>query len=1049
MTNLYQQVKLTGNMLIKNTLRKIKKSLGRYLSLLLIVLIGVSFYAGIQQSIPQLRNIQNKYYKNTNLADYKIQSNLGLTDDDVKALQDTKNISQVIGTYSKAVFNDDKVIMLHAIEDDLNDYRLIDGRVPKSLDECLADSQHYQIGDIIQISEADNENDINIKEFKVVGTIESPLYSGNDYGSTTIGDGKLYSYLFIDKQCFDYDVYTEIYLTVNKTNDDVAYSTSYKSLIKQMDNQLEDLQPIQEKNRYESIYNEAYQEIADGENELNEQVIQANNEFSEARKQLAEGKNEIVTGQKQLNLQKQQMLDQFQIEQNKLDTNQLQLLEAKSELETKEQEANAMFLQLEQTKDELQQQAVTLNTSLEMLNLQLENELLPEDQKQALIIQKEQLETAIAQINQNIIMIDQQVEQAKEELEAGRLQIEQGLLAIEQGQKTLNEQKQLANQKIEDAQLQLDQGLKEITDGYQTLENNENIFNDKINEAKEEIEDGKNELAKLEQCQWYVMTRDDFVSGYTVLETQCDKVSIIANIIPVFFIAIVVLMTSNTMARMIVEERGEMGTLSSLGIGSRQIIKNYMLYVLSSTFMGAFIGYFIGTVVIPPLVYLCVPSILPPLEYVFDFWQLVIVIVVSCLVMFGVTLVASLRELRNSPATLLRPVPPKNGKTILLERISIIWKHLSFSWKITMRNIARYKKRVFITMVASASCTFIVLIGFAIKDSIQDVGVKQFHDIFRYDNMIILDNPIDNLENSLKETINHHVKNPLLVNQSTVTVIEDDHSLDAYLMTPQDEERFQDYFIMKDVSSDEIISLKQDGVIVSRNVADGFSLDVGDSIMIHDENNHEYQLKVSGIVENYVSCYIYMSPALYQKVISNDLSYNTIFGLNKGKESDISKDVLENEEILTIQFATDLLTKANNGIEGLNNIVVLLVIVASLLDVTVLYNLTSINISERTREISTLKVLGFSDNESNQYIYRETLTVIIIGIALGLILTYPLYNMIIDILESEQMMFLRQIKTMSFVYATVITLFFAIVMQVITYFKLRKIDMIESLKSVE
>lgn len=1046
---LYQQVRLIGNMLIKNTLRKIKKSIGRYLSLLLIVLIGVSFYAGIQQSIPQLRNIQNKYYKNTNLTDFKIQSNLGLTDDDIKVLNEIDNIKQSVGTYSKAVLDDDKAIMLHAMEDNINGYRLIEGKVPQSIDECLADDSHYQIGDVIHIDEANNENDIKVKDFKVVGTIESPLYSGNDYGSTTVGDGKLYSYIFIDKDCFDLDVYTEIYLVMDKKENDVAYSSSYKALTDKINKKLEKVQAVQEIKRYDVIYNEASQKIIDGENELNDQISIANEEFSDARKQLDDGRNEIVAGQNELNTQKQQMLQQFKNEQNKLDSSKQQLINAQNELLVKENEANNTFLQLENTKVDLQVQFDDLNHSLEIINQQLENELLPDEQKQQFMIQKEQLEIVINQIEQNISIIDQQVKQGKEELEKAKQQIENGLQAIEQGQKTLNEQKLLANQTINDAQVKLNNGLKDIEAGQLDLENNEIEFNNKINDAKQELQDGKDELAQLEQCKWYVMDRDDFVNGYTLLETQCDKVTIIANIIPVFFIAIVVLMTSNTMARMIVEERGEMGTLSSLGVSSSQIIKNYMLYVLSSTFLGSLFGYIIGTIVIPPIVYLCVPSILPPLEYVFDFWQLVLVIIVSCLVMFMVTYIACKKELRNSPATLLRPVPPKNGKTILLERIKVIWQHLSFSWKITMRNIARYKKRVFITMIASASCTFIVLIGFAIKDSIQDVGVKQFNDIFRYENMIILDNPIYNLENSLKETLNQNIKEPLLVNQSSVTVIEDNHTLSAYLMTPQDVKHFSDYFVLKDEDSGQILSLQQDGVIISKNVADGFSLSVGDYMVLQDENNKEYQLKVSGIAENYVSCYIYISPDLYKEMINEDLSYNTVFGMNKAKQSKISKNILENDEILSIQFSTDLLKKANNGIEGLNNIVVLLVVVASLLDVTVLYNLTSINISERTREISTLKVLGFSDNESNQYIYQETLTVIIIGIAMGLIFTYPLYNMIIDILESEQMMFLRHIQTTSFVYAAAITLFFALVMQVVTYFKLKKIDMIESLKSVE
>lgn len=1036
-------------MLIRNTIRKIRKSLGRYLSLLLIVLIGVSFYAGIQQSIPQLRNVQNKYYKQTKLADYKIQSNLGLEDEDIAALEKIDQVSQVVGSYSKAVLDDDKAIMVHSIEDTVNDYRLIEGRKPKNKNECLADSQHYQLGDQILINETNQENDLNVNKFKVVGTIESPLYSGSDYGSTHIGDGVLYSFIFVDKKCFDYDVYTEIYLVMNKNEKQVSYSSSYKSLILQTDKKIEKIQTVQEKRRYESIYNDALQKITDSENELNEQILKANQEFDKAQNQIDKNKVQLKQGQIALDQKKQQILSQIEDGKQELNINKQQLINAQKELQSQENQLQQQIRQAMLQKESLQNQMIEHQATIELIKQQLADETIDEIQKEQLRLQIVQLEEAIISLQQGITTIEQQIASANEQFHLAKMQIEQGLTEITLGENKLFKQEQQAFIELNKAQKEIDDGWKKLNEGQITLDNNKINFINKTNEAKEKIQDGKNELTKIEKGKWYVFERDDFVSGYTVLETQCDKVSIIANIIPIFFIAIVVLMTSNTMARMIVEERGEMGTLSSLGISQRQIIQNYMLYVLSSTSLGAIIGYFVGTIVIPPLVYICVPSILPPLEYLFDCVQLILVVVVSCFVMFMVTFVASQKELKYSPAALLRPVPPKNGKMILLEKVHFIWKRLSFSWKITMRNIARYKKRVLITMVASASCTFIVLLGFAIKDSIQDVGVKQFHDIFQYDNMIILDNPITSLENELKYDIERNVNKPLLMNQSSMTVVDGDHSLSIYLMVPQDTHLFENNFVLKDVSSSKIISLKEDGVIISRNIAEGFSLGVGDKITFYDENNHHFTLKISGVVDNYVSCYIYMSPTLYQTKIQDHLTYNTIFGKNKGEQKKISQNLLKNDQIISVQFATELLKKANNGIEGLNNIVVLLVVIASLLDVTVLYNLTSINISERIREISTLKVLGFSDNESNQYIYRETMTVILIGIVLGLVMTNPLFNFIIDLLESEQMMFLRQIKMASYVYATVITLFFAIVMQIVTYFKLQKIDMIESLKSVE
>lgn len=808
-------------MLLKNTIRKLKHSFGRYFSLLIIVLIGIGFYAGIQSSVPSIKRIQNDYYKNTNLMDLTVRSTLGLTDEDVNALKKLDTVSDAIPSYSAYVLNGEEAIKVHAITENTNQYELISGRKPENDNECLADSAFYKVGDTIKITS--DESTLKTKEFKVVGTIISPLYTGTNYGYTNIGNGKLHSYIYVPKTAFNLDTYTEIYITGKKTEDDIPYSKAYDDFLDELTNEVESIQSEREEARL---------------TEVKDALI----------------KSAMLTG----------------------------------------------------------------NTNAEMTDL---------------------------------------------------------------------------------------------------------------------------------DSSWYITGRNAEVTGYNTLENQYFQVTTIATIIPLIFVSIVFLMTSNTMTRMITEERTEMGTFSSLGISNTRITLNYLGYVLSGTIIGAIIGYLIGTIFIPPLVYNIFQFHIPDLEYYFDINLFTGCLLVAITLMTIVTVWNCRKSLKEKPANLLRPESPKSGKTIFLEKIKFLWSKLSFSSKITTRNIFRYKKRVFMTLIGSAGCTFLIFIGFALKDSINGVGDKQYGELFTYDNMIILNN---NVKTSQDMTdINDKIKNPLLFNQYSYDLkYGDDESLSVYVVIPENNrETFEDYFNLLDNKTGDHLTLNNDGVIITPKIADKLNLEVGDNITIQNEDAEERKIKITGIAENYISNYIYISKDLYNKIFNEDITYNMVASQNK--KGTKAKDILNTGSVMTVNFSDDLKESANNEIKGLNNIVILIVVVSSLLALTVLYNLTSINISERQREIATLKVLGFNGRESNEYIYRETLVVVIIGIIIGLIISVPLHRVIIGFIECDDIMFLKTVKVLSFVYASVLTLVFALVMQVVTYFKLRKVDMIESLKSVE
>lgn len=805
-------------MLLKNTLRKLKHSFGRYFSLLIIVLIGIGFYAGIQSSVPSIKNLQNDYYNETNLMDLTVRSTLGLTEDDINALKTLPNVKNAEGSYTATVLSEEDAIKVHAITKNVNKYKLEDGRTPQNDNECLADSSFYKVGDTIEITSEDAP--LKQTKFKVVGTIISPLYTGTNYGYTNIGSGKLHSYIYVPKTVFNEDVYTEVYILGNKEVSEVPYSKAY---------------------------------------------------------------------------------DDF----------------------------------------------------LDKLTEDVEN------------IKKEREETRLEEVKTNLMT-------------------------------------------------------------YKTNPNQTNM------------------VPNIES-KWYITNRNTEVTGYSTLENQYFQVTTIATIIPLIFVSIVFLMSSNTMSRMINEERTEMGTFSSLGISNTRIIINYLSYVLSGTIIGAIIGYMIGTFFIPSLVYNIFQFHIPDLKYYFDVNLFIACLVVAIILMTIVTLYNSYKELKQKPATLLRPASPKSGKAIFLEKIKLFWSKLSFSSKITTRNIFRYKKRVFMTLIGSAGCTCLIFLGFALKDSVNGVGNRQYDEIFKYDNMIVLNNNVKTIEET---NIKDMIKNPLLFNQySNDLKYGEDESLSAYILIPNDINTFKKYFNLLGYNTGKTLSLNNKGAIITPKIADKLELEVGDNLTIQSINGKEKKVKIEGIAENYISNYIYISETLYENLFNEEVTYNMIASDNNKNTK--AKDILNSGNVMTINFSDDLMESANKEIKGLNNIVVLIVVVSSMLALTVLYNLTSINISERKREIATLKVLGFNGRESNEYIYRETLVIVIIGIIIGLIIAVPLHRVITGFIEGDDMMFLKKVNALSFVFSSMLTLIFALIMQLVTYFKLKKVDMIESLKSVE
>ena len=984
-------------LLLKNTFKKINNSIGRFLSIMFIIALGISIFIGLRESTAGMLYTADNYFDENNLMDFKVISTYGLNNDDVKSLEKLTNADKVISTYSVDVISNGASIRIHAIESDVNNVILVEGEMPKNKGECVADYSKYKIGDTVSF-ETNNDADILlIKKCKVVGIIKSALYVRDEKGISTVGNGKLSSFIFVKKEVFESEYYTEVYLTSKYSKSKRSYYDDYTETIKPLENELKELKPIRETIRYEEILKEANDEITKVKNELNEKIKDANKKLSDSKTKLDNGKKELESTKKSTI--------------QKLDSSKQSLLEGKKEI-------LSALASLGISENELDGNISSLLSAINNLKDQLSYLSKDSEEYKAVSMQIAELEKSYQQLNT---------------IKNNLNEINNNLVIIENNYKEFQSE-------ITKKEAELQNGYNEYYKGLSELKENEE-------EANKKIEDAKAKLKTIEKPVWYLLDRSDN-SGYISYKEDVIKVDAVAKILPLFFIVIAVLMILNTLTRLIEEERTEIGILQSNGFSKTSIIFSYLTYVCTAGFLGIGIGLTVGYGLIPPIIYSAflyryyVPkliTIVSPLPF-----TLVIEITLSIIIL--ITVAACRKELKESPASLLRSKPPKSGKKVLFERIGFIWKNLSFFWKTTIRNIFRYKKRIIMTILGVAGCTSLLVTGMGLNDSIDNISKLQYKDIVKYDAMYILKNNVTEMPDDLSKLYNDsEIVNPLLISQNVYTFSFDNKTEDVYVVVPSDTNAFSNYVNIKNIINNENVSINDNGAIISKQFANHLNVEVGDSVAIRNSDNELFYLYVTDIVENYVSHYIYISKNYYKQVFNNDISYNTI--LANGKVDNSIR--LTDYDVLMVNYTIDIINQFNSFVNGLNKIIIMIIIFACFLAFVVLYNLTIINVSERKREIATFKVLGFYNKEIASFIYRETIILTILGIAFGLFLGKYLHSFVMSTAETDNILFLRQIDTISFVLSALITIIFSIIVQLIINRTLKKIDMIDSLKSVE
>ncbi|MDY3017084.1 MAG: FtsX-like permease family protein [Blautia sp.] len=656
---------------------------------------------------------------------------------------------------------------------------------------------------------------------------------------------------------------------------------------------------------------------------------------------------------------------------------------------------------------------------------------------------RQRLNAAQAEINAN----EQKLADGEAELVQGRQELADGEAEIKENQ-----------QKLIDAEKELADGEAELEDGWKEYRDGEKEAEQEIADGEKKIADARKEIQDIEEPEWIITDRNA-LPEYSDYGDNADRIKNIGEVFPVIFFLVAALISLTTMTRMVEEQRTQIGTLKALGYGKYAIASKYLNYAFLATVGGSAAGILIGEKILPYIIikaygimYHNVGNNLE-IHYELKFALTASVAAVVCTV--GATVFACYKVLAETPASLMRPPAPKEGKRVLVEKITILWKHLNFTWKSCLRNLFRYKKRLFMTIFGISGSMALMLVGFGIKDSISDIVVKQYEELQHYDGTIITDEDASPEERTkLSEYLKQNKKIQLFTNiQFTkITAPREKSNISCYLYVPEDMENFREDVTLRNRITKEGYELTDAGAVISEKTARLLGLQVGDSITL-EKDHEEYQTRVAVITENYMGHYIYMTPAVYEQTFGEKPVYeDVIFSLKDeylDQEEAVGKEILSQPAALSISYTASLAAQVDRMLSTLGIVIVVLIVSAGMLAFVVLYNLNNINITERQRELATLKVLGFYDKEVSQYVLRENILLTIAGIIFGSGFGVILHRYIIVTVEVDAVMFGRNIRPVSFLYCAVITCIFSLIVNLFMHRKLKKIDMVESLKSVE
>ena len=1065
------------NKLITLSFRKIKKSFKRFFSLVILSLLGVSFFVSMKVSMPNLLLSLDSYYKNKDVFDIEIISSNGLNNKDIEEIQKLDNNIKVFALHSKDVLanyinSNTDAIRIRELNNDINKVTLLSGRMPIKENEVLIDEKyllnpHAKIGDEFELLLDKDDKELTVNKLTVVGIINSPIYLATNEGSlnrgnTLIGNGEIKYYVYALKDIFNMDYYTEIYVDNTFSDSDITNSNNYNDKTNFIINKINEIKEERIKYRYEELRNIVLNKIQKEEEKVNIEIINSKNMLADAKDKLDDAKTELDN--------KKIYLDNALIKMNNTKT---QLDEATRTINDSEKELNDKKKILDDTKNSISNYDNLLIVAKKNANSTLTKEdiisILPDDgEKENTVKNLEQAESLGANLSSLAIIKKQIVDLG---IDNGTLigkinNLENSLnnvLEIENAYLLYNSKvNELSSYKseIENGNKTYNNYLKEYRRGlalyndakekYESELNRYNNaiieLNEKENTAKEEFFKARKEVdEKIVSGTWLIQNRLDNID-YAGFIDSIESLKNLSFIFPIIFFAVSVFISLLSMARMGIEDRSEIGTLKAFGFSKKEILIQYIIYSLTATILGSIIGVFLGVCVFPRVIFGVYTNLyaIPKMIYTNYIKVIVTGILISTICIVGSTIIVIKRILKEPTLTLLRPIAPPIGKKIFLERFDFLWNRIRFENKITLRNIFRYKRRFTMTVIGIVSCTMILISAFLIRDSITTVLDKQFKEIFTYDSMVYLDG--SKLSYELDDIFtDKHINKKMYADLERVKI--NDTSVNLLALNDTDDLES----IIKIKKGNKLISLSNDGVVVTSKLAKMYNIKINDIITIEMADNSVHNLKVTNISENYIGNYIYMTKELYQNIIGMyklNIAYLKLD--NVESEELVIKNLLDNNtNILNYLSIKNSISMVQNMFISLNKVVLIVVIFSLLLAIVVLYSLAYIIISERQREIATLKVLGFDNEEVDMYLLKEQVIIVVIGIVLGLIIGILYSLALVNTLEINMIQFNKDLLFRNYMICICLMLVFLGIVGQLIHVRLRRIKMIESLKSVE
>ena len=1074
---------------VKDILREIIRTRSRFISIAVLVFLAAAFFTGLRGARPSMHRTVDAYADAHAMYDILVRSTLGLKQEDIEALSEIEGVTKAAGGHVIhaliAPFHKDAAETVVSLETmgqgGINVPELLEGRLPEKADECAVEELFLagtglQIGDRFEVRHLPDgmEDALKVTEFTITGLVRSPLYvSKAQRGPSTLGSGSVTAYAVILPEAVSLDYYTAAYVTVAGALEEVAYSGGYDRAVRPVLEAIESIAPERAQLRREEIVSEAQKELDEAKETLEEkkaELLDAEEQLADARQKLEDGRRELEEGKETLKRELADAERELADAERKLRDAADEIDRGWSELFTQKEKARTEFedaarqiaegrAELEKAYAEYEEKRAEFDQKLEEWNALPEfiRSAMPEQKaaieaaeaelnaaKRQLDAEKEKLDAAEAELSAKRAQAEQEFAAAEQRLADAQREYDEGLRKLKEGQEEYEEQKHRGEEEIAKAERELSDAEAEIA------ENEEKVADGKVKlaDAEKELKDAEEKIADIPEGEWYVDDRDAN-TGYKNFAEDADRIGHIANVFPLIFFLVAALVSLTTMTRMVEEKRTEIGTYKALGYPGATTAAKFVVYSLVATVAGYVPGVIFGSLFLPWFV-LRAYSILYELPRTVTHIHVPAAIFAAAGVLIctvGATVMACYSTLRETPASLLRPRAPLPGKRVLLERVTPLWRRLSFFSKVTTRNIFRFKKRLFMTLAGIAGCTALIVAALGLRDSITDITNKQFGEIYTYQLRAHLDGAYD--YDALTKALDKlEFAEYLFIDTVNVDVSLNGAKETAEVLIPQDTGRLHRFITLRDRKEHTPVELTESGAIVTEKLSELLDLEAGDTVELWTDS--VYNANVSGTTEQYAGHYLYMSRAYYESVFGKAFEPSQILiHIDEAAgqtPAHAAAELLKIDGIAYVSSFIELAEYFSDSMKSVDSVVVVLLVSAALLAFVVLYNLTNINITERMRELATIKVLGFFDWEVSMYVFRENAVLTLMGVALGLVGGYFLHKWLIGTVELSFIMFGRDVRAPSYIFAALLTIVFTVAVNVVGHRRMMKINMVESLK---